>query len=64
MKIFKCSVLRDDEMSENHYRVLASTMEDAQQLAFALDGGWCAIARDATEMLALAQAHTEAIEES
>lgn len=66
MKTWKCCVLRDDdkdnETNEAHYTVRASTKEDAQQLAFALDGGWNPEMNDASEMLALAQAHTDAKE--
>lgn len=38
------------------WTVRATTKEDAQQLAFALDGGW-GKEKDASEMLALAQMH-------
>ena len=57
--VFKCSVSRDSGR-EIVYTVEATTPEDAQQLAFALDGGWgCGKKHaDAGGMLALAQAHT------
>lgn len=66
MKTWKCSVLLDDykdnETNVVHYVVCASTEADAQQLAFALDGGWNAEEKDASQMMALAQAHVEATE--
>jgi len=45
------------------YMVRATTAHDAQQLAFALDGGW-GLERDARHMLPLAQSHASIVAES
>lgn len=56
LKLFRVSVLQEVEASAHEYSVLASTDNDALQLAFALDGGW-SDERNAEEMLELAKSY-------
>lgn len=56
MTKFKVEVFDDGSNKKRNWIVSASTPEDAQQLAFALDGGW-GKDLDASTMLALAQSH-------
>lgn len=53
---FKVEVLNEEAPKKKTWIVSASTPEDAQQLAFALDGGW-GKELDASTMLALAQSY-------
>lgn len=55
MKTFLVEVLHEESPGVSCWTVSASTPEDAQQLAFALDGGWGDDDKDASEMLALAK---------
>jgi hypothetical protein len=62
MKKYKVTVLPAEGGKRSKvYIVSASTREDAQQLAFALDGGW-GPERNASEMLSLAQSYCAAEE--
>lgn len=60
MRNFKIGVQSDEDEKiavERIYSVVASTVDDAFQIAFALDGGWGVDNRDAVGMLELAKAH-------
>jgi Cu/Ag efflux protein CusF len=56
MRKFKVEVLCEESNKKRNWIVSASTPEDAQQLAFALDGGW-GKELNASTMLALAQSY-------
>jgi hypothetical protein len=63
MKIFKVRVYQEITNRFKTYMVSSTTPEDAQQLAFALDGGWGSDPH-AEEMLPLAQSYAEVIEKN
>lgn len=66
MKKFKVQVL-NDEGAPRVWVVIASTTDDALQLAFALDGGWSLDGpggddSDASEMMALAKSYCSIVQ--